>query len=182
MQKQINQGLNESEGSAQQTPTIRVDQWEDEITIKLFIDNTLVSTNFEGDGPFFGFVNLKLSSLCINGGKFLYPGQAFSVFVGSQAETLVKKHLSDISKPIGVLYIRSEYTPEKNWEEGDPKAEGAVAHLGELNQFQELKSQLKQIEMESAIKEEKIDELENQIEEYSNYIQMMTQEFNESIR
>ena len=72
-----------------ESKTVPVSSLNDEITFKLYLDDPNIS--FTDDDLFFGFVNVKLSSLCINGGKFLYPGEDFSVFPGSMASNLAKQ-------------------------------------------------------------------------------------------
>lgn len=51
-------------------------------------------------GEVFGFTFSKLSSLCLAGGHYVFPGEALPVFKDNTV--------------IGYLYVRSEYALDKN--------------------------------------------------------------------
>lgn len=130
----------------------------------------------------FGFSFSKVSSLCANGGSFLYPGEEYPVFLADKScikkeEDSISKQDIDLSQPIGELFIRSEFTPTQQQNEKAEVPEDQYQYF----LFTELKQQLKSLQFENNSLEEQHSKQMNKCVEYEAYIRQMTQEYNQSI-
>ena len=102
----------------------------------------------------FGFTVSKLSALC-GEESFLNPGIAFPVFLINQKNI---ENSYDCTKPIGQVFIRTEFTPN------------AVPSESDNSHTLLLTSKLKKLNSESATQDHRIKDLQKQIQEYEKYI------------